>query len=196
MKTKLLEAIQKKPLTFKDAKKLLSLDHKFNKELDKNLRQLVADDKIYYRKRTETYHEKDNREIIGTFFETKQEFGFVETESGDSIFIPGQFVLNAIHGDTVKVSILPSRGDGKGDAGKIKRVMKRNGSNIVGTVFAEGDILKIEVSDTSSKHDYIITNPNGVNVGDVVVTKFVDFKDFKIEVKVIENMGPQKALID
>jgi exoribonuclease R len=154
---------------------------------------LRKDGKIYYKKSDDTYNIKTNVELIGTFFETKQDYGFVETEDGESFFVPAKFVSNALHGDTVKFLVLPSMMKGKGDVGKISRVMKRNGSNIVGEVVQDGEILKINPFDNASKHDYVIKNTQDLIVGDVVIAKFIDYIDHKILVKVIENLGVQTA---
>jgi exoribonuclease R len=116
----------------------------------------------------------------------------VETEEGVSYFIPAKFTLNALHGDSVRILILPSNIEGKDDIGKIVRVLKRNGNNLVGTVFEEDGKYLIDIADISSKHPHVIQNSNNVNVGDVVVCKFIDFQDHEIKVKVIENFGPQK----
>ena len=180
------------PHTFKQAKKALGIyGYEDSKKLNSVLRQLVKDKVLFYKKSTETYQVKDKREIVGTFFETKQDYGFVDVEGGESYFIPAKFTLNALHGDSVRILILPSRIEGKGDIGKIVRVMKRNGNNLVGTVYEEDGLFKLEIADLSSKHDHILLNPGNVKVGDVVVCKFVDFEDYQIKVKVKENLGPQ-----
>jgi exoribonuclease R len=182
------------PKSFKQARKELGIKgYDDSKTLDKVLRELVKDKVLFYKKSTDTYQFKDKKEVIGTFFETRQDFGFVEVDGGESYFIPAKFVLNALHGDSVRILVLPSQIEGKGDIGKIVRVMKRNGNNLVGTVFSENGNKLIEIADISSKHPHVITNASNVKDGDVVVCKFLDFSEHQIKVKVIDNLGPQKS---
>ncbi|BDV02732.1 hypothetical protein [Candidatus Hepatoplasma crinochetorum] len=126
-------------ISFKQLKNQLNLNKQNDGyKLNQWLNELIKEEKIFYRKKTELYYIKDQKSVIGTFRTTFKDFGFVEDEEG-SIFIPARFVLNALEGDTVKVVLFsdlnnPKKTDDNRRAGKIVRVIKRNGGNIVGRI--------------------------------------------------------------
>ncbi len=109
------------------------------KERKKRLRRIAE----RARRRKEERHRET---VTGKLTMTPSGFGFVAVgpaedgkRSGD-IFIPPQFVNDAIDGDIVKVSILPPRedvpGDKRGPAGRIVEVIERTSDEIVGELLA------------------------------------------------------------
>ena len=137
LKEKIIIELTKQPQTFKSLKQNLSLkSFDGSKTLDKNLKTLWREKAIFFRSKTETYHLKQDEEVIGTFRATKNDYAFVETEV-NSVFIPERFVLNALDKDTVKVILFHVREGEDPDrrAGKVVRVIQRNGSAIIGRVF-------------------------------------------------------------
>lgn len=97
--------------------------------------------------RVKLRHERRQETVIGKITVTHSGFGFValpENEKGEKpedVFIPAQFVGDAMDGDEVKVAILPPRperpGDGeKGPAGKVIEVLNREREELVGELLA------------------------------------------------------------
>lgn len=200
MKTRILELLSIKPRTFKQLRTELELSsYKESNKLNIQLKEMQKNSKIFFKKNSESYHKKDKLELIGTFFETKNDYGFVEVEGYEkqkSFFVPGRFTLNAVHGDSVRIIALPAKDDDRDDIGKIVRVMQRNGNNLVGLAREEEGKIFMDVVDNASKFPYEVSNSSNINIGDVLIAKFLDFQDHVIKVKVIDNMGPMIANTD
>lgn len=194
MKEKIIKFLQSGPKTFEELKTEFNLlSYSDSKKLDKTLRELWNEKKVFYKKTKNTYNLKNDEEIIGTFRETKNDYGFVENET-ITIFIPGKFVLNALSGDTVKVILFPLRDIDEKDrrSGKIVRVMQRNGSAIVGRVSIVDNKKTFVPDELTPKHEYLLEDLNKYNEGDVIVTKFSDFANGKIDLKIVKLIGSEK----
>ncbi len=191
MKNKILKLLEKNPMTFKEIKKELGLkSFDDSKVLDKLLRELWNERKIFYKKTKNTYNLKNDEEVIGIFRDTKNEYGFVENDD-ITVFIPGRFVLNALAGDSVKVILFPLREDDDPDrrAGKIVRVMQRNGSAIVGRVSDVDGVKKFIPDDIAPKHEYKVEGIEEYNDGDILVTRFIDFLEGVITLDIKSKVG-------
>lgn len=71
--------------------------------------------------------------IRGTISIHRDGFGFVRPESGgEDVFIPGKFIGNALHGDTVSVKAEKSRFQRGKMEGRVVAVLERANSRIVG----------------------------------------------------------------
>ncbi len=191
MQNKIIKMLEKSPKTFKELKTELGLKN-FNdsKTLDKELRKLWNERKIYYKKSKNTYHLKNDEEIIGVFRDTKNDYGFVENDDL-TVFIPGKFVLNALEGDSVKVILFPLREDDDPDrrAGKIVRVMQRNGSAIIGRVNLIEGVKTFIPDDVAPKHKYSVEGIDEFEDGDILVTRFIDFQNGVITLKIKSKIG-------
>ncbi len=191
MKDKIIRILEKGPKTFKELKADLNLNS-FNdsKQLDKELRSLWTERKIFFKKSRNTYHIKNDEEIIGTFRDTKNDYGFVENDD-ITVFIPGKFVLNALEGDAVKVILFPLREDDDPNrrAGKIVRVMQRNGAAIIGRVSEVEGIKSFVPDDITPKHKYDVPGIEEYEDGDIIVTKFIDFIDGVISLQIKSSIG-------
>lgn len=194
----IIKLITNNPQSFNDLLQSLNSENSRLRpaQLDQILRKMITDQVIFFRYKNRTYNLKDEETTIGIFKETRKGFGFVENEV-TTIFIPERFVLNALEGDTVKVKLLPRR-EGESDslkqAGKIVRVMQRNGNNIIGTVQKNDQETIFLPDEVISKHDYVLESKLPLIDGDVVVTKFYDFKDQKIYLEVKEVLGKRDNL--
>ncbi len=81
-------------------------------------------------------HSKQNM-VVGTFIGNARGFGFVQVEGRDEdIFIPEEYVHGAFHSDTVEVELLPDTG-GKRTEGRIRNILVRGLTEVVGTYQAE-----------------------------------------------------------
>ncbi len=190
MKDRIIKILEKGPRTFKELKEDLGLSFNDNKKLDKWLRELWTDRKIYFKKSRNTYNIKNDEEIIGTFRDTKNDYGFVENDD-ITVFIPGKFVLNALEGDAVKVILFPLREDDDPSrrAGKIVRVMQRNGAAIIGRVALVEGKKSFIPDDIVPKHKYDVPGIEDYEEGDILVTRFIDFLEGVIYLSIKSVIG-------
>lgn len=191
MKDKIIKILGSGSKTFQELRKELGLKTSTDlKNLDKFLRDLWEEKKIFFKRSKSTYHLKNDEEIIGTFRETKNDYGFVENDDM-TIFIPGKFILNALNKDTVKVIIFPLRDkdDINRRAGKIVRVMQRNGSAIIGRVDIIDNKKVFIADDVSPKYEYFIESIDDYEVGQILITKFIDFFDGIIKLRIEKSIG-------
>ncbi len=199
MEQKILDIIKKHPINFKDLRAELNLKgFQQSKQLDEALTSLRHDNKIYHSRKTDKYHLKDEETEIGIYHSTRKDFGFVDNDTL-SVFIPGKFTLNALEGDTVKIKLFPKYPDQTDDrrAGKVLRVMKRNGNNIVGRIrIVEGEKQFIP-DDLETKYTYTLENYDDLNEGDVISTTFKDINDLVIQLSLNHVIGNEAdATID
>lgn len=178
------------PLSFNEIKKDLNV--KSARSLDNWLRELIFQNKIFYKKSLKKYFFKNGEIVIGTFKDTRQTFGFVELENGQSIFIPEKFTQNSLNGDSVKALLFPLRegDDSQKRSGKILQILKRSGNNILGKIYIENKKVMFLPNESFSKYEYKLKElPFKVNNDDVIVAKFVDFREKIIYLKPIEILG-------
>ncbi len=188
---KVLKILEKGPKTFRELREELGLrSHQQARQLDNTLRDLRLQKKIYFKKNKSTYNIKDSEEIIGTFRDTRNDYAFVEMDDF-SVFIPGKFVLNALEGDTVKVLLFPLREGEDPDrrAGKIVRVMQRNGSSIIGRITEVEGVKQFSPDELVPKYKFELQDLDKYDVGDILVTKFVDFVEGVISLQPIKELG-------
>lgn len=170
-----------------------------NKKLDATLKELQAKNKIYFKRKQEKYFLKDEKSDIGTFKETRHRYGFVELESGLSVFIPEKFTHSAINGDSVKIIYFPQRPDDDPErkAGKIVRIVKRNGDNIILRVKKDKEKIYLEPDEIESKYKYELVSKRIYPVGTILVANFNYFLDGVVYVKLKKILGTEhEPLID
>lgn len=63
-------------------------------------------------------------------------FGFISQPEGPDVFVPKQFMNDAVDGDEVKVEVNPIV-SAKGPEGKVVAILKRNRTHLAGTVLTE-----------------------------------------------------------
>ena len=90
---------------------------------------------------------KKKKNLEGIFRATESKFGFVEIENRqDDIFIPTKFVNGALDGDTVSVELYKNAEKSRRAEGKIKKVIKREKTQVVGR-FEKSDSFGFVVPD-------------------------------------------------
>ncbi|MDR0932255.1 MAG: RNB domain-containing ribonuclease, partial [Victivallales bacterium] len=131
-------------------------------------------------------HERRLETVEGKITVTHSGFGFVtlpENEQGekpDDIFIPAQFVGDAMDGDEVKVAILPPRPDHPGDAekgpaGKVIAILNRDREELVGELLAGSRVRPL--NKRMPEEIEISGSRNGAKRGDWVRVKLLGRKD-------------------
>lgn len=148
------------------------------KEKKKRLRRVAERARVRRARQLET--------LCGKITITHAGFGFVaprkdaRNEPQEEIFIPPQFIGDAMDGDDVKIALLPPREDrpderGKGPAGKVLEVIRRNREELIGELLAGRRVQPI------SRHIpgeiEISGSRNGAKRGDWVKVKLLGYEN-------------------
>ncbi|BDV02138.1 MAG: ribonuclease R [Candidatus Hepatoplasma vulgare] len=195
----ILELLEKKPLSFKEIQrelfKKLSVQ---NRELDLILNELKRDNKIYFKRREDKYYLKNEESVIGIFKETRFQYGFVEVED-KTYFIPERFTSTALSNDTVKIVLFPLRDKDKPDrrSGKIVRIVKRNGNNIIVRVKKDKTNKLVILPDEESRFSFALTNKENYKENTILVTRFQNIFEKIVYLDVLKILGDESdAKID
>ena len=194
IKDELLLVIKKEPKTFNELLKMNFFTERYSgKKLNAVLSELSSEDKIYFSRKFDKYFIKDDETIIGTFKSTRHDFGFVENDD-ISVFIPGRFIQNSFEGDTVKVLLFKLKDGDDVDrrAGKIIRIMKRNGNSIIVRAKKVNDKIELIPDDFVVKNEirYLgLEDFNDITVGDIFIVKFFDLVSSILTFKIKKKLG-------
>lgn len=120
------------PMKIKELAIILQIPRENRGDLLEVLDELIKDGKIEQSKRGK-YRIAEEHVLTGKFIGNARGFGFVETEdSEEDIFISEANQGNALHGDTVQVSLLTGK-TGKRQEGVIVKVLSHEVTEVVGT---------------------------------------------------------------
>ena len=116
-------------------------------ELDKILKEMVSDGILYYSEKKKKYLLFENSHLLkGRLLMNKKGFGFVEIGDGrEDIYIHRDNLGDARNNDIVLIELIGDKTEGK-----IIRVLERDNSKIVGTVYFNG--IKCFVHPDDSKY--------------------------------------------
>lgn len=123
-------------------------------------------------------------------------FGFVETEEGETIFVPPRKIGRALDGDIVLVRV--ERTTKKGPEGSIISVLERQRKNIVGYLVKKNKFFFVEPEDR--RLPFIIFIPkkrrHKAKEGHLVVTKIIEpHSDFGVPLgEIIRDLGDPNEL--
>lgn len=129
----------------------------------------------------------------GIFCGTTRNFGFVQLEGEDDIFVPERDTKGALHGDTVQVEIVNGGEAGKRREGKVVKIIKHDAVFVVGTFeksknygFVVPDNLKLGSDIYIAKE-----HTKGAVNGHKVYVKITDYGNEKRspEGRVVEILG-------
>lgn len=136
--------------------------------------------------------------VRGILQVAKQGFGFVkDEESGEEIFIAPDLISNAIHGDTVEVSLF-AQSSGRKDRGarregEITRVIQRSRQTVVGTLEQSKNAFLLIPDDRKLTRDVFIARDavGAAKAGDKVVVGIESWGGNRLnpEGKVVEVLG-------
>ena len=137
---------------------------------------------------------KKDKGIIGVYKATEKKFGFVEVDNeNQDIFIPSNFVNNAIDGDIVRVKIYKPKEKDKKAEGKIDKILQRNLKEVIG-VFEKSKSFGFVVPDDKKIGTDIFVPKNkykNAKNNDKVIVKITKYpeKGRNAEGEVIEVLG-------
>ncbi len=144
--------------------------------------------------------------LTGILEKTKGGFGFVRQEEGGDIFVSRRNLHDAMHGDFVRVDLLPVHLRTRNREGIIDKVLERGTTEVVGTFQKNKRFGFVIPDDKRNSEDIFIKKADfrGAQQGDKVVAKITQYpeKNCSAEGKIIEIIsrygeagGEIKALI-
>jgi len=116
--------------------------------------------------------------VTGRISVTRRGFGFVSRPDGPDVYVSGQRMAGAMHGDTVEARLLRTSRWG-GDAGEVVRVVERAHETLVGRYEKLGKIGQVVPSDARINYCVVIGRHlrSGARTGDMVVVRIDRFPD-------------------
>jgi ribonuclease R len=170
----------KRPLGMHHFNELFSINTKQRKVLKRLLKDLIKKG-LLLKLKNNMFGISDEMDLVtGTLWCTKSGNGFIipNKEKMKDIFIPGQFMKKAFHGDQVIARVEKTFRGRK--EGKIIRILKRNTHNIIGFVNIYNNRYYITPEDTRYNYNFNVVNaPKRIRVvdGDLVAAKITRFPD-------------------
>lgn len=167
---------QYRPMKLKELAVLLDVKKEDREKLKAVLDLLLIDGKIGISSKGK-YGRPEISTKTGTFTGNAKGFGFV-TVAGeeDDYFIPKEYTREALHGDTVQISVLPSGGRGRTE-GRVLRVLDHANETVVGTYQAVKQFGFVLPDNSRICHDIFIPSGAQADARDSmkVVAKITDF---------------------
>lgn len=121
------------PMKEKELAAILQVPKNMRWELHDILEDLLSEGKISVSAKRK-FGKPDYATVIGTFTANPRGFGFVTVEGmHEDVYIPPEYIKNALHGDKVQIMILPVEYGGKRREGRIVRVIEHGLKEVVGT---------------------------------------------------------------
>ena len=144
------------------------------KELIKTLNKLENELKVYRTNKNKYMLFNNSNLKLGTMLATKKNYGFVDIEGDEDVFIPPMFVNNAINGDQVIVEITSKKGMRL--EGRIVRIVNRKLKQMVGEVYYKNHKPYIKLDDEKVKLNICIDKDKtkGAMEGHKVVVKITN----------------------
>ena len=190
----ILENDPGKAFSFKQLVKKLSLKKKDDiKIVGQLIDQLEEEQRISQLADGSFKSNRQHEELTGVVDHVSSRFGYVKLGNDQAdIFIKGRDMGSAVDGDTVTITILPTR-HGDHQEGKVTSVVKRNRTRFVGKVELSKNFAFV-VPDYRKMHTDFFVYPehiNGARAGDKVIIEVVSWAqdDKKPEARVVEVLG-------
>lgn len=190
----LLESGAGKSLSFKQLVKKLGLKKKDDiKIAGQLLDQLEEEARVRQLADGSFKSDQVQQGLTGVVDHVSSRFGYVKL-GGDQpdIFIKGRDMGSAVDGDTVTISILPTR-HGDHQEGKVTSIVKRNRNRFVGKVELSKNYAFV-IPDYRKMHTDFFVYPehvNGAKAGDKVIIEVISWAqdDKKPEARIVEVLG-------
>lgn len=191
-----------KPMKFRELAGFLSIPKQERGELSEILDALLREGVIAMDSEGR-YVDDHAVHVIGEFFATGRGFGFVRPEGRGSdadIFIPEEKTMEAMHGDTVQVTVIKEAADagahGNRAEGEIVKILTRANETVVGTFFRDGSIAFVRPDNRKLDFDIFVSKEHtkGAAEGQKVVCRIKHFGTKKrnpdgIVTEILGNLG-------
>lgn len=137
--------------------------------------------------------------VAGELSVARSGAGFVHSEQGVEVRVPGDELGTALPGDRVLVRIHPQPGPGEQNAGKVIRILERARRDIVGTLRTTGTMFCVVPMDPSYSRDIYVANASRADVGKRVVVRFTGWANRHVspEGEIVQIIGhPDDPSVD
>lgn len=156
------------PMKIKELATVLNVSKNDRADLDRILEELIIEGKIEINKRGKYQKAKEVKKeaLEGKFISHPKGFGFVEIEGREEdLYIPESFVKTALHGDVVKVELLPERKGGKRQEAKVVEIVDHEIDMVVGQYQKQKNFGFVVADNVRINQDIFI--PQGKDLGAV-----------------------------
>ncbi|MDF2953226.1 MAG: Exoribonuclease R [Thermodesulfobacterium sp.] len=185
-----------KPLLLKEIYHLLHIPSEKRKLVRSAIKNLLEEGKVIQIKRRK-YGLPENYPVYkGKLRVHPDGFGFVETEEGQTVFIPPRKIKNALNGDIVFVRI--EKITPKGPEGSIIKVLERKQKNIIGYLLKRKRFFFVEPEDPRFPFEIYIPKKrlHGAKREHLVVTKIIqNTSEFGLPIgEIVKDLGDSQNL--
>ncbi|MCD6548129.1 MAG: ribonuclease R [Thermodesulfobacterium sp.] len=198
LEKKILSLLKKyqKPLLLREIYHLLHIPSEKRKLVRSAIKNLLEEGKVIQIKRRK-YGLPENYPVYkGKLRVHPDGFGFVETEEGQTVFIPPRKIKNALNGDIVFVRI--EKITPKGPEGSIIKVLERKQKNIIGYLLKRKRFFFVEPEDPRFPFEIYIPKKrlHGAKREHLVVTKIIqNTSEFGLPIgEIVKDLGDSQSL--
>ena len=198
LEKKILSLLKKyqKPLLLREIYHLLHIPSEKRKLVRSAIKNLLEEGKVIQIKRRK-YGLPENYPVYkGKLRVHPDGFGFVETEEGQTVFIPPRKIKNALNGDIVFVRI--EKITPKGPEGNIIKVLERKQKNIIGYLLKRKRFFFVEPEDPRFPFEIYIPKKrlHGAKREHLVVTKIIqNTSEFGLPIgEIVKDLGDPQNL--
>ncbi len=198
LEKKILSLLKKyqKPLLLREIYHLLHIPSEKRKLVRSAIKNLLEEGKVIQIKRRK-YGLPENYPVYkGKLRVHPDGFGFVETEEGQTVFIPPRKIKNALNGDIVFVRI--EKITPKGPEGSIIKVLERKQKNIIGYLLKRKRFFFVEPEDPRFPFEIYIPKKrlHGAKREHLVVTKIIqNTSEFGLPIgEIVKDLGDPQNL--
>ncbi|NOZ75935.1 MAG: ribonuclease R [FCB group bacterium] len=180
MQKKILEILSQNPgqsMTPREIQNQLGIKSRNTRQIKSELKGLAAANKIRILKGGKVRLVKKQTSVEGKLTMNQKGFGFVILdEDVPDVFIPRNFIRDAINGDRVRIQVFTKR-HGMRTWGKIIEIVERKRSSFVGTLVKSGHNWTLEISPFTPERGIRVRKDKHQEwkAGQTVVAKVVDW---------------------
>ena len=178
------------PLKLRELAKKMEIPDEEYGSFRRKIRSMLRDGLIVKIKRGKIGLPDKANLVVGRLVSGRNGYGFVVPEDkSEDVYISGENVGNAFHGDKVVVRILRTR-RGPAREGSIIKILKRAKQSLVGTYHKGKFSDYVEPDDRKITKDIYVApdNSKGASNGQKVVVSLLDWADV--------NMGPEGKIVE
>lgn len=162
------------------------------KKIERFIESLLESDRIKQLRNGSFVSKRQEEEFTGVVDHVSSRFAYVDIGEEQDVYVKTKDLGSAVDGDTVKVTILPSR-HGEHPEGKVVEVLKRNRSRFVGRIDVSANFAFVIPDFRKIHQDFFVypENIKGAKTNDKVIVEVVSWaeSDKKPEAKVVEILG-------